>query len=184
MLSKHSQDALKTLLRCSDDAFKMLSRLTQDALKRTSNHALKMLSSTLPSMLSSILPTTLDDILPASLTICLLVSCQDAPKYTLSTFPVDLLVSSEVYFWACFQVYSKLHLMTLPACITICSHESTQDASWEKLWHYSNADLLWPLVLYYDMILIILAWHRTLWVYYRELRDFVVHSLIFFLFTR
>jgi len=112
MLSRHSQDAFKTLLRCSDDAFKMLSRLTQDALKRTSNHALKMLSSTLPSMLSSILPTALDDILPASLTICLLVSCQDAPKYTLSTFPVDLLVSSEVYFWACSQVYSKLHLMT------------------------------------------------------------------------
>ena len=55
---------------------------------------------------------------------------------------------------------------------------------WENLWRYRNRDLLWPLVLEYDMLLTLLPCHGTLRVYYHELRDFMVRSVTFLLFAR
>jgi len=54
----------------------------------------------------------------------------------------------------------------------------------EKLQRYRYRDLLWLLARYYDTLLIIPPCHGTLWIYYCELQDFIVHSLIFLLFAR
>jgi len=128
---------------------------SQPAWLYTAKPALKKLSSTLPSTLSSTLPIALDNTLPAYLTIHSQLSSQDAPKYseyvlkytpghapkdaptctrwhTASlldcTLPNQRSRSSQAHSWARSQVYSQLHSMTLPACLTIRSQVSSQDA--------------------------------------------------------
>jgi len=54
----------------------------------------------------------------------------------------------------------------------------------EKLSHYHNRDLIWPLAQDYNMLLILPPCHGTLRVDYRELREFMVSSVTFLLFAR
>jgi len=54
----------------------------------------------------------------------------------------------------------------------------------DKLCRYRNQEFLWPVARDHDMLLILLPWHGTLWVYFCELRDFMVSSVTFLLFAR
>jgi hypothetical protein len=121
-------------------------------------HSIKLpnaLHCTLPSTLSSTLPIALNNTLPAYLTIHSQLSSQDAPKYTeyvlkctpghapkdaptctrwhtasllYCTLPNQRSRSSQAHSRARSQVHCQLHSMTLPACLTIRSQVSSQDA--------------------------------------------------------
>jgi len=130
-------------------------RDSQPAWLYTPKQALKKLSSTLPSTLSSTLPIALDNTLPAYLTIHFQVSSQDAPKYTEyvvkytprhdprdaptctrwhtaclldCTLPNQHSRCSQAHSPSRSQVHSQLHSISLPACLTVRSQASSQDA--------------------------------------------------------
>jgi len=113
------------------------------------SQALKMLSSTLLGTLSSTLPIAPDDTLPACLTIRSQVSSQDTlkhtPEHSLKNTPnctrwhtpslLDCMLPSKLS--RCSQVHSRAlsrtHPIalddTLPACLTVRSHVSSQDTT-------------------------------------------------------
>jgi len=82
-----------------------------------------------PSTLSSTLPIALDDTLPACFTIRFQVSSQDAPKYTPSTL---LSTPPSMFSNTLSGMLSRTLPIaldgTLPACLTVRSQVSSQDA--------------------------------------------------------
>jgi len=141
---------------CSQGRSHMYSMAdSQPAWMYVPTPAVKKLSSTLPSTLSSKLPIALNDTaslhdytLPRQLTRCSQVHSQYVLKYTPGhdlkdapnctrwhtpslldcTLPNQLSGCSQAHSRARCPVHSQLHSMTLPACLTIRSQESSQDA--------------------------------------------------------